>query len=170
MIHPQPCPQALWRTGPGESGSSCMPTRSSTCICTPSTRCSTVRRGSATSSPRSRRRRAARGRHHRPREHVRRPPDVHRRARCRHQAGARHGGVLHQHVALRPPEALRARDLPPHAARGDERGLPQPHQGHEQRVPRRLLLQAAQRLGAARAPPRGHHRDDAAASAASSRS
>ena len=41
-----------------------------------------------------------------------------------------------------------------------ERGLPQPHQGHEQRVPRRLLLQAAQRLGAARAPPRGHHRDD----------
>ena len=29
----------------------------------------------------------------------------------------------------------------------------------EQRVPRRLLLQAAQRLGAARAAPRGHHRD-----------
>ena len=37
-------------------------------------------------------------------------------------------------------------------------------------VPRRLLLQAPQRLGAARAAPRGHHRDDAAASAGSCRS
>ncbi len=32
-----------------------------------------------------------------------------------------------------------------------ERGLPQPHQGHEHGVPRRLLLQAPHRLGAARA-------------------
>ena len=39
-------------------------------------------------------------------------------------------------------------------------GLPQPHPGHERRVPRRLLLQAPHRLGAARASPRGHHRDD----------
>ena len=87
-------------------------------------------------------------------------PDVHRGARRRHQAGARHGGLLHQHVALRAAEAVRARDLPPHDARRDQRGLPQPHQGHEQRLPRRLLLQAPQRLGAARASPRGHHRDE----------
>ena len=75
-----------------------------------------------------------------------------------HQAGARHGGLLHEHVALRPAEAQRARDLPPHDARRDRAGLPQPDQGHEPRVPRRLLLQAALRLGAARDLPRGHHR------------
>ena len=39
-----------------------------------------------------------------------------------------------------------------------ERGLPQPHQGVVARVPRRLLLQAARRLRAARAAPRGPHR------------
>ena len=37
----------------------------------------------------------------------------------RHQARARHGGLLHQHVALRATQAVRARDLPPHDARRD---------------------------------------------------
>ena len=39
-------------------------------------------------------------------------------------------------------------------------GLPEPHQARRARVPRGLLLQAARRLGAARAAPRGHHRHD----------
>ena len=67
-------------------------------------------------------RRPARGRHHRPREHVRRPRLLQGRARGRHQAGHRHGGLLVTNdVALRPAEARRARDLPPHAARRDRR-------------------------------------------------
>ena len=45
-------------------------------------------------------------------------------------------------------------------------GLPQPHEAVLGRLPRGLLLQAPRRLGAARAPPRGHHRHHRAASAA----
>ena len=105
------------------------------------------------------RRRAAGRRHHRPRQHVRGARDVPRRARRGHHAGARHGGLLHRRVALRPPQALRARDLPPHAARAVECRLPQPHPGEQRRVHRRLLLQAPHRLGAVRAPSRRFDRD-----------
>ncbi len=104
------------------------------------------------------RRRPARGRDHRPREHVRRARAVQGGQERGRQADHRHGGVLHQHVALRAAEAPRARDLSPHVARRDPAGLPQPDQGDEQRVPRRLLLQAPLRLGAARAAPRRHDR------------
>ena len=57
----------------------------------------------------------------------------------------------------RPAEAaqgLRA----PHAARVGQRRLRQPHQALLARLPRGLLLQAARRLGAARAPRAGHDR------------
>ena len=55
--------------------------------------------------------------------------ELYRRPRhAGHQARARHGGLLHEHVALRPAEASRARDLPPHDARRDRAGLPQPDQ------------------------------------------
>ena len=79
---------------------------------------------------------------------------VHRGPRRRHHAGARHGAVL-----------SRARRAFERAQQGDDGGeveheiyhltmlaetnerLPQPHQGHEQRLPRRLLLQARAATG-----------------------
>ena len=51
--------------------------------------------------------------------------------------------------------------LPPHPARRDRSGLPQPHPAGQPGVPRGLLLQAEDRLGAAREVPRRadrHHR------------
>ena len=84
-----------------------------------------------------------------------------RRARRRHQAGHRHRGLLvTTSRASTGPRRDRARDLPPHAARRDDAGLPQPHQGLVARVPRRLLPEAPRRLRAARAAPRGAHRHD----------
>ena len=91
-----------------------------------------------------------------------------------HQADHRHRGVpgaraphraagparphrRHRRRGRRRQEAL----LPPHPARRERHGLPQPHQALEPRLPRGLLLQAPDRLGAARAPSRGrdrHHR------------
>jgi DNA polymerase-3 subunit alpha len=56
---------------------------------------------------------------------------MYRGARGRREARPRHGGLLHEHVALRTAEARGARDLPPHDARRDQRGLPQPHQDRE---------------------------------------
>ena len=54
----------------------------------------------------------------------------------------------------RPEEGLRAPDAP----RGDDRRLREPRQALLARLPRGLLLQAARRLGAARAPRRRPHR------------
>ena len=116
-------------------------------------------------------RRPARGRHHRPREHVRRPRLLPRRARRRPHAGHRHGGLHSPRAALRPPAVATEHEIFHLTLLAETNaGLPQPHQGHVARVPRRLLLQAPRRLGAARAAPRGAHRHDAAASAARCRS
>ena len=117
------------------------------------------------------RRRPACGRHHRPRQHVRdpgllqgvqRPGD---RARARDRAV--HGGRVPAR-ATGPPGAGRRRRrggragrealLPPHGPGRDHPGLPQPDEAVERRLPGGLLLQAAGRLGAARALPRGDHR------------
>ena len=50
--------------------------------------------------------------------------------------------------------------LPPHPAGRDDRGLPQPDEAVERRLPRGVLLQAPRGLGAARAPPRRRDRHD----------
>ena len=66
-------------------------------------------------------RRPARGRHHRPRQHVRRPRLLPRGARGRPHAGHRHRGLHGHDEPARPAAARRARHLPPHAARRDRR-------------------------------------------------
>ena len=106
-------------------------------------------------------RRPTRRRHHRPREHVRRPRLLPRGAGGRPHAGDRHRGLHGHDQPARPAAARPARHLPPHVAGGVDAGLPQPHQGVVARVPRRVLPEAAGRLRAARAAPRGprrHHR------------
>ena len=67
-------------------------------------------------------RRPARGRHHRPRQHVRRPRLLPGGARRRPHAGDRHRG-LHGHRRAGSTGRVRddARHLPPHAARRDPR-------------------------------------------------
>ena len=95
--------------------------RSPTCICTPSSRCSTARPGSATSWPGRRGRRPARGRHHRPRQHVRGPrllqgvPAPGRQADHRHRA-------LH---GLRAPQRAAAAAGPDRRLRRRRRGRAQ---------------------------------------------
>ena len=83
---------------------------------------------------------------------------------ARHQAGDRHRGLHGPRPPQRAPGAARSPGrlgrrhrqrqqalLPPHPARRDRRGLPQPHPALVEGLPRGLLLQAAPRLGAARA-------------------
>ena len=116
---------------------------------------------------RGRGRRPARGRHHRPREHVRRP---------RLLPAPRATPASSRSSAWRPTSPTRRASTGRSATStrsSTSRCSPRPTQGYrnlikviEPRVPRRLLLQAPRRLGAARAAPRGHHRHDAAASAA----
>ena len=105
-------------------------------------------------------RRPTRRRHHRPREHVRRPRLLPRGAGGRPHAGDRHRGLHGHDQPARPAAARPARHLPPHVAGGIDAGLPQPHQGVVARVPRRVLPEAAGRLRAARAAPRGPRRHD----------
>ena len=84
---------------------------------------------------------------HRPRLARRRGRALPRGRQAGRQAAARLRGLRRGRPA-RPAEGLRA----PHAPRRDERGLRQPDQALLGRLPRGLLLQAARRLGAARAP------------------
>ena len=107
-------------------------------------------------------RRPARGRHHRPREHVRRPRLLPRRARRRPHARHRHRG-LHGHH-----EPVTTGRVATSTTSTTSRCSPSRPQGYRNlikvvvvRVPRRLLPEAARRLRAARAAPRGsrrHHR------------
>ena len=117
------------------------------------------------------RRRPEGHRHHRPRQHVRRPRLLQGRQRRRPSSpssaprptwrpspgssarpagpdGRRRGG------RGRGGEAL----LPPDPAGRDHRRLPQPDEALQRRLPGGLLLQASGRLGAAGAAPRGCHR------------
>ncbi len=117
-------------------------------------------------------RRSAGARHHRPRQHVRRPRFLCRVPGRGDQADHRHRGLHGGRVAARAAgaagpkvddtggEGERRREalLPPDPAGGDHRGLPEPHEALLGRLPRGLLLQAPGRLGAARTAPRGAHR------------
>ena len=85
--------------------------------------------------------------------------DFYRAARdAGHQADPRHGGVLRHHEPVRSAAPRRARHLPPHAARRATEGYRNLIKVVVARVPRRLLLQAARRLRAARAAREGSRR------------
>ena len=71
-----------------------------------------------------------------------------RREADRRLRGVRRGRPSHADEGLRAPDAPRR----------DERGVREPHQALLARLPRGLLLQAARRLGAARAAREGHGR------------
>ena len=78
--------------------------------------------------------------------------------------------MAHEHRSERPQRRGRVDDtggeaeggrealLPPHPAGRERRRLPQPDQALQPGLPRGLLLQAPDGLGAPRAPPRGAHR------------
>ena len=119
---------------------------SSTCTSTPSTRFSTARAGSPTSSP------APPSSRCRPSASPTTarwpaPSSSSRRRGNRRQADHRLRG-LRRRRPPRPGEGQR----PPHAARRRQHRLLEPDQALLARLPRGLLLQAARRLGAPRAP------------------
>ena len=162
VIHPQPV-DGLWTgLGSGPRRSARWPSRSSTSTCTPSTRCSTARRGSPTwwrrppptASPRSA------------------SPTTGTCTASSTSTAPRATPASRRSSAPRPTWSPRQ---PARPARGATEHdiyhltlLAESTQGYSNlikvvvgRVPRRLLLEAARRLRAARAAPRGarrHHR------------
>ncbi len=96
---------------------------------------------------------AGRPRDHRPRQPLRRDPVLRGGAQARGEANPRHRGVCRAGQPLQPrrhgPLAV-----PPHAARHQRGGLPQPAQALDGVAPRGVLLQAAHGPRAARGPQR----------------
>ena len=120
------------------------------------------------------RRRPAGDRHDRSRQHVRHARVLQGVPQAGHQADHRHRGLHGPRPPLRAADPARPRRrlggrhrgrqealLPPHPAGRERDRLPQPDPALEPGVPRGLLLQAPDRLGAAREVLRGadrHHR------------
>ena len=95
---------------------------------------------------------------HGSRRHVRRAPVLRGRARRRHQADHRRRGLRRAGLAVRAePGRERGEVPPPHAARRERDGVPEPAEARVRGLPRGLLSPAPHGQGAARRARRGRH-------------